>query len=63
MKEPGVIIYKCRKCGKTYNRGRIKDVDAFLADASKCTDLYDVHYCDPIRRGIADMIGAKLCPE
>ena len=62
----GFLIYRCRLCDRTYRRVQVPDVDLALASvvvAGRTPKSWgialirDVHACDGVNRGIADLQG------
>ena len=66
----GFLIYKCRKCGKTYSKIHVPDVVNALVCISADLPLpknwgaiipkmIDIHCCPTNELGVADLIGTE----
>ena len=64
----GTLIYKCRKCGRVYDGVHAPDALVTCINLMQNIKLpyngipvraYNIHACNPVCIGIADLIGAN----
>lgn len=69
MAKPGMLIYKCRRCGQTEESTHVPDTEAALVCLvvngttpqkwGPAAAVLDLHVCGPGVRGVLDIIGAR----